>query len=88
MTNPWIPVLARIVAGFGGGYLLSAVVAVLLARTLPAARLDAVLTGAMVGFVVHVLAIVWAFAARTATRACLGIFIPVAAIGGLLQLIP
>ena len=81
--KPWMPVLARVLAGFGGGYALGALVAVMMAKTLPIARLDAVLTGAMTGFVVHALTIIWAFGASTALRACLGVLLPIAVFGAL-----
>ena len=82
-----MPVLARVLAGFGGGYALGALIAVVLAKTLPATRLDAVLTGAMVGFVVHALAIIWAFAASTVLRACIGILAPAAFLSALAQVV-
>jgi hypothetical protein len=87
MRPTWLPMTARILAGFVGGYVLSAVVALLLAKVLPAVRLEAVLTGAMIGFVVNVIAIIWAFAARSTWRACLGILIPCAALGTITQFI-
>lgn len=87
MTGRWLPVTIRIVAGFAGGYVLSAVVAVGLAKVLPMARLDAVLTGAMIGFVVYVVAIIWAFAARTALRASLGVWLPCLVVSGVTQVL-
>ncbi|MGM4921258.1 DUF3649 domain-containing protein [Tardiphaga sp. 813_E8_N1_3] len=83
----WLPTTARIFAGFVGGYALSAVVALFLAKALPAVRLETVLAGAMIGFVVNVVAIIWAFAARTATRACLGIFVPCVALGAISHIV-
>ncbi|WP_398482192.1 DUF3649 domain-containing protein [Tardiphaga sp.] len=41
----------------------------------------------MIGFVVNVIAIIWAFAARSTWRACLGILIPCAALGTITQFI-
>ncbi len=87
MRPTWLPMTARILAGFVGGYVLSAIVALFLARTLPAVRLETVLTGAMTGFAVNVVAIVWAFAARTTLRACLGILLPCAALGAITHFI-
>lgn len=66
-------VAVRIFAGLLGGYVLSAVVAVFIAKNLPAQRLEAVLTGWMLAILLQCLAIIWAFSAATALRACLWI---------------
>ncbi len=88
MKPTWLPMTARILTGFVGGYVLSAIVALFLAKALPAVRLEAVLTGAMIGFVVNVVAIIWAFAARNTWRACLGILVPCVALGAMTRFIP
>lgn len=87
MRPTWLPMTARILTGFVGGYILSAIVALFLAKALPAVRLEAVLTGAMIGFVINVIATIWAFAARNTWRACLGILIPCALFGAITPLI-
>lgn len=83
MKPTWLPMAARILTGFVGGYALSAIVALILAKALPVVRLEAVLTGAMIGFVINVVAIIWAFAQRNTWRACLGILIPCALLGAI-----
>lgn len=83
MRPTWLPMTARILTGFVGGYILSAIVALFLAKALPAVRLEAVLTGA----IINVIAIIWAFAARNTWRACLGILIPCALFGAITPLI-
>jgi len=83
MRPTWLLMTARILTGFVGGYILSAIVALFLAKALPVVRLEAVLTGAMIGFVINVVAIIWAFAARTTLRACLGILVPCALFGAI-----
>lgn len=56
-------VLERIAAAIFGGYALANLLPIVLARWLPGARADAVLTGLLLSFVVYVVAILWAFAA-------------------------
>lgn len=73
-------ILVRAAAAILGGYALAATAGIWLSYTLPRAmqteRADAVLTGEMTGFAVYAAAILWAFAARTARRAALGILVP------------
>lgn len=78
-----LPALVRALAGLGGGYLLASTVAIVLAKTLPMARVDAVLTGAMASFVVYVCAMLWAFIASSALRACFGIGAPMLGLAAL-----
>ena len=67
-------VASRALAALAGGYLLAAVstVALALATDAPAEAYHA----ALPGFVLHVGAAVWAFAAPSATRAWAGILLP------------
>jgi hypothetical protein len=65
-------IVVRAVAAIGGGYALASLVAMALALVLPLNRMDAVLTGMMVGLVVYAAASVWVFAARTALLAWIG----------------
>lgn len=74
--------LTRTLTGFGGGYVLAASSALLMAQALPMLRLDAVLTGGMIGFLIYVGAIIWAFAARTPIHACAGVLGPAIVIIG------
>ena len=71
----------RLLAGFGGGYGVAALLTVLLAATLPMPRVEAVLTASMASFAVLAGAIVWAFAAGSPWRACAGIAVPAALLG-------
>ncbi len=66
--------LSRIVAALLGGYALAALssVAVL---ALPMSKTEAVLTGMQASFLVYALAVIWVFAARSATRAWAGLLI-------------
>lgn len=72
-------VAARIGAAVLGGYALAALASVAcLALPLPTA--EAVLAGMLTGFVVHALAAIWAFGARSAARAWAGILLAAASL--------
>ncbi len=77
----WLAVASRTLAASFGGYGLASLAAAACAVSLSMARSDAVLTGMMVGLVVQVSAAIWAFAARTALRAWLGLAAPGVALG-------
>lgn len=69
-------VTSRLLAALLGGYLLANAAAVLLARLLyriAMSRADGVVTAVMISFLIYVGAVVWSFAARSATRAWLGL---------------
>lgn len=68
------PVVSRIVAAVGGGYALGALTSVA-ALALPVTRAQGVLGGALASFAVFAAAVIWAFAARSATRAWMGLLI-------------
>jgi len=78
----WLAVPSRLIAAVFGGYglaLLSGwLIALLLVHFTDIARADAVLTGMLPGFVVFAAAALWAFAARNARRAWLGLLLPAA----------
>ena len=76
-------VFARAMAAVFGGYAFTYAVAACLARLLPLERIDALLVASLPMFVVYTLAVLWAFAARDAWRAWLGLplAIPLALIG-------
>ena len=73
-----IDVTSRVIAAAGGGYLLTTVASIAIAAVLPVGRADAVMTAMLLTFAIYVAAIVWAFAARSAIRAWLGLGIPIA----------
>ena len=70
---PGLLVLSRLAASVFGGYALAAAAAVFLATVLPSARADAVLAGMQLSFVVHTLAVIWAFSPVRLTRVWLGL---------------
>lgn len=73
----------RIVAGTVGAYLVAALTAAMLARTLPMSRIEAVTSGTMIAYLTAPAITVWAFLARGPWRALAG----VALIAGLLALV-
>ena len=62
----------RVAAAVGGGYAIAGLATVALSLCLPMARSEAVLAATMSSFAVYATAVVWAFAARDAWRAWLG----------------
>ncbi|WP_374655515.1 DUF3649 domain-containing protein [Dongia sp.] len=69
-------IAARILAAGAGGYGLAAAAALGLPAVLPLPRAEAVLTAAMLSFPLCCGAVIWAFAARSVSRAWLGIMPP------------
>ncbi|MDH1054652.1 DUF3649 domain-containing protein [Aquipseudomonas alcaligenes] len=82
-------VFARAMAAVFGGYAFTYAFTACLARLLPLERIDALLVASLPMFVVYTLAVLWAFAARDAWRAWLGLplAIPLALIGFWSQLL-
>lgn len=81
-THYRISVAVRVLAAILGGYALAAqgtVCIALLLRTLPD---EAVIAGMLASFAIYAAAAVWSFAARSAARACAGLFCAVALLGG------
>ncbi|MDU9389845.1 DUF3649 domain-containing protein [Pseudomonas japonica] len=73
-----LAVASRCLAALLGGYLLASMASVCLSLWLPLSRPEAVLSGMMSAFLFYLGAFLWAFAARTAARAWLGILLPAA----------
>lgn len=67
---------SRTAAAALGGYALANAVAALGAVVLPLTRAEAVTWTTMAAFLIYLVAIVWAFAARSASRAWLGLGAP------------
>lgn len=64
-----IDVLMRVLAAVFGGYVLVSMLTALLSLYLPMTDSEAVLTATMLSFLAYALAVMWAFAARSAMRA-------------------
>lgn len=69
-------VLSRTLAAIVGGYVVSSLSTMVLARLLPMAPADAVMTATMLSFAIFTCAVIWVFAARSAVRAWLGLALP------------
>lgn len=65
----WLDTVARVIIAILGGYAVSAVCTMLLARSLPADRLDATLWATILSFGIYAGLVVWTFAAPSALRA-------------------
>lgn len=65
-------VLSRIVAAFGGGYVFSVAATVALTYLLPLPRRESLMAATILSYVLYLVAILWAFATRSATRAWVG----------------
>ena len=76
-------VASRAIAAIGGSYLLASAAAAAMAVWLPMARVDAVVTGQMLSFVIYACGVIWVFATYNAWRAWAGILIPTAILAAL-----
>ena len=79
----WRNVTARVLGAAFGGYALTYAATACLTLSLPLANSEAVLTAAMLSFVIYTAAILWAFAASTPIRAWIGLLIPAAVCGAI-----
>lgn len=68
------PLISRIVAALFGGYALASLASVAV-LALPMSKPQAVLTGMLASFAIYAGAVVWVFAARSATRAWAGLLV-------------
>ena len=78
-------VASRSVAAIVGGYVLAALVTMLLSVSLPMTRSEAVMTATLLSFAIYTCAVMWVFATRSALRAWLGLAITAAVIAAILQ---
>ncbi|UFH48616.1 DUF3649 domain-containing protein [Pseudomonas sp. KNUC1026] len=78
-----LAVTSRILASLFGGYLVASLVSLCVSWGLPMVRLQAVITGMMVSFVVWLLVVIWCFACSSALRAWLGVGLCALLSGGL-----
>lgn len=74
----WQHVASRVAAAALGGYALTYAATACLTLLLPLPKPEAVLTAAMLSFVLYTGAILWAFAASTVQQAWLGLLAPAA----------
>jgi len=80
MAPAWTGIAMRTLAATIGAYALASALAMALARTLPLSRAEATCLAAMVAVLAMPAAVIWAFAARTVTRAW-GVMLPIIALG-------
>ncbi len=75
-ASPGLGVASRTLAAVFGGYALAASATTALALWLPTAPATAVITANLLSFLIYTVAVLWAFATRSAARAWLGIVAP------------
>jgi hypothetical protein len=66
-------VFSRVIAGFIGGYILTAYITMVLAQLFPMSRADAVVLASLLSYLWFCIAIIWVFAVKSAVKAWLGI---------------
>lgn len=71
-------VFFRVIAGFIGGYILTAYITMLLAEILPMSRADAVVLSSLLSYLWFCMAIIWVFAVKSALKAWLGMLVAIA----------
>lgn len=76
-----LDVAARIAAAVLGGYVVAALGAAWMGRALPLERNEATVLATLLSFVVYTAAVLWAFTARSAIAAWLGLLVTGAALG-------
>jgi hypothetical protein len=69
-------IAARVLAAIVGGYGLASLMSIVLSRVLPLPHASAVMTGMLLSFLFYACCALWAFAARTARAAWLGLIVP------------
>jgi len=77
-------VAVRALAAIFGGYALTAIAMALLARSVPASRVEAVMTATLLSFLCYACIVMWVFAVRSAARACIGLAGATAVLGAAL----
>lgn len=78
-----LPVAGRVAAAIIGGYALAHTLPIALFAVLPLVRAEAALFAIQLSFVVYVVAVLWAFAARSAWQAWIGLLVPALLSGAL-----
>ncbi len=71
-------VASRTLAAVVVGYALTSAVSILLALLLPVSKAEAVLASTMLSFAIYAAVVIWVFQARSATRAWVGLLVPLA----------
>jgi hypothetical protein len=74
------PLISRIVAALFGGYALAALSSVAM-LALPMNKVQAVITGTLLSFLVYAGAVIWVFAVRSALKAWVGLIIVAVPLG-------
>ena len=79
-----VAVVSRLLAATLGGYTLTALLVSCVAQCLTMARAESVLAASLPAFLIFTATILWAFAARSASKAWLGLIAPCLALAACL----
>lgn len=71
-----VNISCRVLIALLGGYLFSALSAVLIAQLLPGDEINSIITGLMLSFIIYTVIVLFVFATKTTLRAGVGVFIP------------
>jgi len=74
------PLISRIIAALLGGYALAALASVAV-LALPMNKVQAVITGTLLSFLVYAGAVIWVFAVRSALKAWIGLIFAAVPLG-------
>lgn len=74
------PLISRIIAALLGGYALAALASVAV-LALPMNKVQAVITGTLLSFLVYACAVIWVFAVRSALKAWIGLIVAAVPLG-------
>ena len=81
-----LSVASRALAAIVGGYALTALGTMAIARFLPLSRAEASMTATLSSFLIYTCIVIWVFATRTASRAWVGIVALMVVLGALVWL--
>ena len=76
-----LAVTSRSLAALLGGYLLASLGCICISLLAPMERVDAVISGMLLAFVIYLLAFIGCFACRSAWRAWIGVLLPSLVLG-------
>jgi ABC-type uncharacterized transport system permease subunit len=69
-------VTCRVVIALVGGYILASLSAVLIAQLLTGDKVNNIITGLMLSFIIYTVVVLFVFSTKTTLRAALGVFVP------------
>jgi ABC-type uncharacterized transport system permease subunit len=71
-----VNISCRVLIALLGGYLFSAFSAVLISQLSPGDKINSIITGLLLSFIIYTVIVLFVFATKTTLRAAAGVFIP------------